>query len=75
VKLVLTVMLFISALYFRSTYFTSELIMHNLWIVAIFIILCTLWIIFKVYRSMRIKDNSVRIQLLDDWTEVERYDP
>jgi len=49
-----------------AIYFTSELIMHNLGIVAVFTALCILWIIFKVYRSMQIEDSPVCIQLLDD---------
>ncbi len=55
-----------SAMYFMSIYITLELIMHNLWIVAVFITLCILWIIFKIYRSIQIEDSSVCIQFLDD---------
>jgi len=66
VKLVLIVILFISAMYLMSIDFTSEFIMHNLWIVAVFTVLCMLWIIFKIYRSIQIVDRSVSIQLLDD---------
>lgn len=65
-KLVLIVILSISAVYFMSIYFTSELIMHNLWIVAVFTTLCISWIIFNIYRSMQIEDRPVRIQLLND---------
>lgn len=65
-KLVLKVILFMSAVHIMSIYFNTELIMHNLWIVVVCTALCVLWIIFKVYRSMQIEDGSVCIQLSDE---------
>ena len=67
-KLVLTVILLISAMYFMSMSinFTSELIMSNLCVIAIISVILMLWVVFKIYKSMQIEDSSVCIQFLDD---------